>query len=194
MRNQGGRSEGITGSATAIVLAGGGARRFGGDKLGAAYAETTVLDHLLATIPPDWPVVCVGPRRATVRDVDWVREEPVRGGPLAGIAAAVPLARTDVTVVVAGDMPQAGHVLPRLAARLGRAPDTVEGVVGADPAGRENPLLAAYRTRALRAVLPECPSGLPARTLLALRHRVLAVTAEEARDIDTPEDLFPQRS
>ena len=179
--------------ATAVVLAGGGARRFGGDKLGAPYAESTVLDHLLASLPPHWPVVAVGPSRRTVRAVRWVREEPVRGGPLAGIAAAIPHVTTDVTVVVAGDMPQAGRVLARLDARLRLDGPTVDAVVAADPTGHENPLLAAYRTEALRLVLPQCPSGLPARTLLAVRHGVLAVTAEEAHDVDTPDDLPPAR-
>lgn len=176
-------------SATAVVLAGGGARRFGGDKLGAPYAETTVLDHLLAELPKTWEVICVGPRRAVGRHASWVREEPMRGGPLAGIAAALPHVSTEVTVVVAGDMPRAGPVLPRLMARLLLDSRHLDAIVACDPAGRENPLLAAYRSDVLRSALPQCPDGLPARTLLRLRHGILAVTAEEAHDIDTPDDL-----
>ena len=37
---------------TALVLAGGSSRRFGSDKLSALLHGTSVLDHLLTSLPP----------------------------------------------------------------------------------------------------------------------------------------------
>ena len=44
---------------TVVVLAGGESRRFGSDKLAAPLAGTTVLDHLLGSLPQEWAVMCV---------------------------------------------------------------------------------------------------------------------------------------
>jgi molybdopterin-guanine dinucleotide biosynthesis protein A len=177
-------------TATVVVLAGGTSERFGADKLAAPLWGTTVLDRTLAGMPSGWPVVCVGPPRTTVRDVLWTREEPAGGGPLAGIAAGARLAASAVTVVVAGDMPGAGPAVPALVAALAAAPDHVGAVVGTDAGGHANPLLAAYRTVALRRALPADPHDRAARTLLsALVHRTLPVDAAAAADVDTPEAL-----
>ena len=56
---------------TAIVLAGGQARRFGSDKLSAPFGDGTLLDALLSGLPEDWAVVCVGPDRPTQRALRW---------------------------------------------------------------------------------------------------------------------------
>ncbi|HYN29245.1 MAG TPA: NTP transferase domain-containing protein [Dermatophilaceae bacterium] len=177
-------------TATVVVLAGGTSVRFGADKLAAPLWGTTVLDRTLAGMPAGWPVVCVGPGRTTVRDVLWTREEPPGGGPLAGIAAGARLAASAVTVVVAGDMPGAGAAVPALVAALVAAPDDVAAVVGTDASGHANPLLAAYRTLALRRALPAEPRDRAARTLLrALPHRALAVDGPAAADVDTREAL-----
>ena len=92
---------------TVVVLAGGESRRFGSDKLAAPLAGTTVLDHLLGSLPQEWAVIAVGEQRPTPRPLTWTREYPPGGGPLAGIAAGLALVTTDLTAVVAGDMPYA---------------------------------------------------------------------------------------
>ena len=77
-----------------IVLCGGTSRRLGGvDKTRESLSGTTVLDYLLDDLPPGWPVVCVGEMRATTRSVQWCRESPAGGGPVAGIAAGLELIR-----------------------------------------------------------------------------------------------------
>ncbi len=174
---------------TALVLCGGSSRRFGGDKLGAPIAGRAVLDLLLAGMPATWDIVCVGPHRETPRTVAWTREHPAGSGPLAGVAAGLEEVLTPTTVVVAGDMPFAGPSLGRLATALETAADDVAAVVGVDGQGHANALHAAYRTEALRGVMPADPRDRPAKTLLALHHETMAITPHQSADVDTREDL-----
>lgn len=174
---------------TVVVLAGGQSRRFGSDKLAAPLAGTTLLDHLIATLPEAWPVVVVGEPRATARDVEWTREDPPGGGPLAGVEAGLDRVGTGLVAVVAGDMPYAAAGLVVLAAALRDAgPETV-AAVGTDDQGFANPLLAVYRAAAVRATLPRPAHGRPAKTLLALPHVEVRVAGVASRDVDTPRDL-----
>lgn len=174
---------------TAIVLCGGESRRFGRDKTRQPLGETSVLDRLIMALPADWVVVAVGVPRQLSRPVTWAREDPPGGGPLAGIASGLACATTNVVVVVAGDMPFASGAAVRLADALGDDP-SVDAVVALDGAGRQNPLLAAYRSDAVRAAMPPQPGGAPARLLLtAIRHTTLRVDDDEALDVDTPQAL-----
>jgi CTP:molybdopterin cytidylyltransferase MocA len=62
-------------------------------------------------------------------------------------------------------------------------------VVGVDGHGHVQPLLAAYRTEALRAALPATPEGTPLKRVLdSLRIVVDPVPAQASLDVDTPED------
>jgi molybdopterin-guanine dinucleotide biosynthesis protein A len=175
---------------TAVVLCGGESRRFGSDKTRADLGGVSVLDALLSSLPEHWDVLCVGPERPTVRPgVRWTREEPPGGGPVAGLAAALGEVEAPVTVLLGGDMPYAGSVAARLSATLSDVPDA-DVVAGVDREGRVQPLLAAYRTVALRAVLPDRPAGTPLRRLLdGLRVHGVEVAEQASRDVDTPEDL-----
>ncbi len=85
-----------SGDVTVVVLAGGTSRRFGSDKLAAPLGGSTVLDTVLGSLPPEWPVVVVGPPRECRRPVTWTREDPPGGGPLAGVAAGVDAVTTDL--------------------------------------------------------------------------------------------------
>jgi molybdenum cofactor guanylyltransferase len=174
---------------TAVVLCGGAGRRFGGDKTRADLAGSSVLDHVLDGLPSGWPVVCVGDPRPTRRPVRWCREDPPGGGPVAGIAAALPDVDSPVVVVLGGDMPYAADPAPSLASRLTEDPD-LEAVLGRDGDGRLQPLLAAYRTEALRTALPQPAAGTPVMRLLdALRTLVVPLPEGAALDVDTTEDL-----
>jgi molybdenum cofactor guanylyltransferase len=162
------------------------------DKTAAAFGSGTVLDHLLDDLPAEWPVVTVGPERPTRRQTQWTREAPPGGGPVAAIAAGLALVRTDLVVVLAGDMPFAAGTAARLAAALDDDP-AVAAVVATDLDGRPNPLLAAYRTAALRDAVPDLPANTAARSLLAVTHTRLPVAAADALDVDTPEALAAAR-
>lgn len=174
---------------TLVVLAGGRSTRFGSDKLAAPLRGTTLLDHLLATLPEAWPVVAVGAPRSTARPVEWTCEEPAGGGPLAGIAAGLNRVETELVAVVAGDMPFAAVPLVGLAEVVANAPPEVTAAVATDREEVPNPLLAVYRAAAVRAALPEDPRGVPARSLLELTHVTVAVPGVAALDVDTPADL-----
>ncbi|NHN57025.1 NTP transferase domain-containing protein [Calidifontibacter sp. DB0510] len=202
---------------TAIVLCGGRARRFGADKLAARLpGGRTVLDATLAGVPASWPVVCVGAERPVQRAVRWVEEAEPFGGPLAGLAAGLAVVEDPVCVVLGGDMPYAGRALPVLVAPLslvedhppvaGRArPSLVERAQRVETTpnspnaaiavtDRRQPLLAAYRTDALRRALPSEVSGAPMRRLWdALDLVEVTVDERAAYDIDTVGDLraFP---
>ncbi|MGG5260336.1 molybdenum cofactor guanylyltransferase [Phycicoccus avicenniae] len=176
---------------TAVVLVGGRSRRFGSDKLAAPLDGTSVLDRLLADLPASWPLVLVGPRRDTVRDDGvWTVEDPPGGGPLAAVAAGLAEVDTDLTAVLAGDMPYAAEALPLLLAALGtRSEEPAVAAVAVDEADRANPLLAVYHRAAVAHVVTGVAAGEPARRLLELPHRRVRVAGAAARDIDTRADL-----
>jgi molybdopterin-guanine dinucleotide biosynthesis protein A len=182
-----------------VVLAGGAARRWGGrDKTAAVLGRRTVLEHAVRGLVAGagvglQDVVVVGPpgHPAALPGARWVREDPPGGGPAAGLAAAVAALgpAVDVVVVAAGDAPFAGSAVPPLLAAL---TDDAEAVIGVDPAGRDQPLLGAYRVAALRRAFARVTevSGARLRDVLApLRLVRLPVDARAALDLDTPADL-----
>lgn len=179
---------------TVLVTCGGTSRRLGGrDKTREPLGAGTVLDHLLAALPAGWPVVCVGEERPTCRPVTWAREDPPGGGPVAALAAGLRHVPTPTCVVVAGDMPFAGPGAADLAAALQHSPEE-DAVVGTDGTGRAQPLLAAYRSDALRAVLPEDPAGARLMDVLDRLHTTaLELPAPRTLDVDTPEALARAR-
>ena len=180
-----------------IVLCGGRSNRLGGvDKTRESLAGTTVMDHLLDRLLSGWAVVCVGEKRATTRSVGWCRESPAGGGPVAGIAAGLDfLGRLDaeICVVVGGDMPFAAPALPTLVDALNAQPG-FDAVLAADPDGRQQPLLAAYRCEALRAAIPCEPGGARLMAVVdALVTQTVACEAQITLDVDTPEALETAR-
>lgn len=182
-------------SVTAVVLCGGtSARMGGGDKTAHDLGATTVLDTLLSGLPGEWGVVCVGEARSTTRPVTWTREDPPLGGPVAGLAAGLAQVAGPVVVVLAGDQPFAADAARVVAAALDEAPPETDGVLATQTDGRGQPLLAAYRTEALRAVIPADPTGHGVhRTVAPLRLAQVDVTPTSTLDVDTPADLAQAR-
>jgi len=187
---------------TVLVLAGGEGTRFarhrpGADKLLEPVADAGPLPTLVAELlAAGLPVVVVGPPRALPAGVRQVREEPPGGGPLAGVAAGLELVGTGIVVVLGGDHPFAAAAVPRLVRALRTAAPGVDVAVGVDPGGRRQPLLSAHRTAAVRHRLAGLPAvaGQPLRALFAGRVAEVDVSAEEALDVDTPEDLAAARA
>ncbi len=197
--------DGTTGTAGplrlgAVVLTGGTAKRLHGlDKAGIEIDGVTLLERALHATLAAAEVVVVGDEVPTTRPVTWAREEPPGGGPAAGLLAGTDrFSRPpDLVCVLAVDMPKvnAGTV-----ARLTWAVEADPGVDGAvlvDETGRRQPLAAVYRLPSLRAARPAdhaAEHGLPVRRLVGdLRLAEVPTVGDEARDVDTPEDLADLR-
>lgn len=111
-------------------------------------AGRSSLTRLLDAATTAQRVVGVGPPRQTGRPVTWCRESPPGGGPLAAVAAALPLTSAPTVVVVAGDMPRVGEALDRLRGELERNPSADVAVL-CDRQGVRQPLAAVYRRDSL---------------------------------------------
>lgn len=181
-----------------VVLAGGGSRRLGHDKLTVQLAGVTVLDRLLAglaSLVPGVPVTVVGPPRSSPQPVTWVSEDPPGGGPVAGIHRALEEV-TDpnwLVGVVAGDQPFAATAIPALllAAQDGR----LDGAIAVDGTNRDQPLLAVYRTGPLRTAIGPEPSGRAVRSVTAsLRLGRVRIPEDVMLDIDTEDDVRRARA
>lgn len=182
-----------------VVLAGGTARRLGGgDKTALDVGGMTILDRLLADVAPLPTVVVADPptdpthRPAHAR---WVREEPVGSGPAAALAAgAGALPEAEVLVVLAGDQPFAGRVVPRLLAALAARPGA-QAAQALTEDGHHQPLLAAYRVEAVRERLAAIRPGDRVRVLHeGLVVASVPVAGDEGLDVDDPADLDRART
>lgn len=172
------------------MVAGGRGRRLGGrDKPALVLAGRSLLDIAVDAVSEARAVVVVGPRRPVARSVQWTREEPAGGGPLAALAAGVRALPpgSDVVVVIAADLPA---VNSDAVLALVRGVDG-DGAVAVDSTGRPQPLLAAYRTAALQKALAIIgdPHGRPMGRLLDTLSVAALDVGAAAEDIDTPGDL-----
>jgi len=138
----------------AIVLAGGQARRFGGDKLAARIHGRSVLDRAIGGLPADCLITVLGPVRPLGREVTFRREDPPGGGPAAALITGLIWALTsDVETIVTlpGDAPEAGRAALILIEQLER--QQLEVVVGVDGSGRDQVLQLALRPGAARQLV-----------------------------------------
>lgn len=179
---------------SALILTGGTSNRFGSDKSEAILQGKTLIDYLISSIPAGVPVVIVGPARdefaTTIRVV---QEDSPGGGPVAGIAAGLPLIETEYVSVLATDMPYSAALVPLLMKDLS---DEVDGAIVVDEEGFQQPFSGIYRTLVLKRALEEIApvSGQSMRKLLNQLHVThVKLSADETHllvDIDTPEDLI----
>ncbi|WP_055493887.1 NTP transferase domain-containing protein [Streptomyces sp. TP-A0356] len=137
----------------AVVLAGGAARRLGGiDKPGVRVGGRALLDRVLAACAGAATTVVVAEPRPTSRPVVWAREEPPGAGPVAALDAGLRGTSAGYVVVLSADLPflEEGTVRRLLGALRESG---AEGAVLTDPEGRDQPLVAAYRSAPLRREL-----------------------------------------
>jgi len=196
----------------AILLAGGRASRVDGATkplfdvggrtlLGAAVEAVRAVDAR--------PITVAGPEAAAsdvgvdLDGVDFVREDPPFGGPVAGGVAALDAWRTgDVvpewTFLLACDVPGIGAAVARLAQDVLLLPGDSDGVCLADASGRPQWLAGVYRTEALTrtaGALDDRGRDAPVRALVAdLAIAVVRAPADETDDVDTWEDLNRARA
>ncbi|GGX17257.1 NTP transferase domain-containing protein [Streptomyces lomondensis] len=184
----------------AVVLAGGAARRLGGaDKPGVRVGGRALLDRVLAACGGARTTVVVAAPRPTARPVTWAREDPPGGGPLAALAAGLRPTTAEHVVVLSADLPflrerTVGRLLGTL--RAGGA----DGVLLTDPDGRDQPLVAAYRTRRLHETLARLAGrhggldGLPLRRLIAELDLTRISDPVASFDCDTWDDIATARA
>ncbi|MET9731867.1 NTP transferase domain-containing protein [Streptomyces sp. NPDC006458] len=184
----------------AVVLAGGAARRLGGaDKPGVRVGGRALLDRVLTACADAGTTVVVADPRPTARPVRWAREEPPGGGPLAALDAGLRHTAAPYAAVLSADLPflREGTVHRLLAAA--RAGGT-DGVLLADADGRDQPLVAVYRTAALRQGLAVLTAehgsltGLPLRRLTAGLGLTRLTDPVAAFDCDTWDDIATARA
>ncbi|MER6694343.1 NTP transferase domain-containing protein [Streptomyces minutiscleroticus] len=182
-----------------MVLAGGAARRLGGaDKPGVRVGGRALLDRVLAACADAATTVVVADPRDTARPVLWAREDPPGAGPLAALDAGLRRTTADRTVVLSADLPflEEETVRRLLTALRGSAAD---GVLLVDSEGRDQPLVAVYRTGALRRELSALASahggltGLPLRRLTGALELTRIADPVASFDCDTWEDIAAAR-
>lgn len=195
----------------AIVLAGGAARRLGGaDKPALSVGGRTLLDRVLDACPDAAATVVVGGRRATARPVRWAREEPAGGGPAAALDAGLRGTTAERVLVLSADLPFLDRATVRAllaapggpAGPAGPGGDTPrDGALLRDPDGRDQPLVAVYRTAPLRRALARLATerdglaGLPLRSLTAALDLARVDAGPLASfDCDTWDDLAAARA
>ncbi|MGY1721764.1 molybdenum cofactor guanylyltransferase [Blastococcus sp. SYSU DS0533] len=181
----------------AVVLAGGRAERLGGEaKPQLRVGGRTLLATVLDGVADAQGRVVVGPAQEVPDGVLLTRETPPGGGPVAALRAGLDHVETPAVVVLAADLPfLTADLVLQLRRRLRR-----DGVLVVDEDGRDQFLLGAWRTAALRAAVAD-PAG--PRAL----HRVVSGLAvdrwsppvEPGRpapwsDCDTPEELARARA
>ncbi|MEU7644392.1 NTP transferase domain-containing protein [Streptomyces huasconensis] len=193
----------------AVVLAGGGAARLGGaDKPGVRVGGRALIDRVLAACSGAGTTVVVAAPRPTARPVVWAREEPPGGGPLAALDAGLRHTTAELVVVVSADLPFLGErTVRRLLAAL--RDSGADGAVLTDPGGRDQPLVAAYRSASLRREIralheSSAPgeatrhgSGLAGRPLRLLTGRLDLTRVDDpvaAFDCDTWDDIAAARA
>jgi molybdopterin-guanine dinucleotide biosynthesis protein A len=188
-------------AATAIVLAGGRASRFGSDKLTADVGgEPLLLRAIRAVADVCEDVLVVGPPTGLSVEVPAltpvVLDATPFEGPLVALARAAPVASQSRLLLVGGDMPELQAPLLR---RLLAWPEAREGACLVD-GGVDRPLpvglarqAAAEHARALvdagerslRALL----EALDLERVLEPEWRALDPDARSFRDVDRPADL-----
>nr|WP_302051524.1 NTP transferase domain-containing protein [Rathayibacter sp. VKM Ac-2835] len=184
----------------AVVLAGGRGERLGGAaKPLLEHDGSTLLAHALAAVAEARSIVVAGPSllRGGVGSALLVQEEPVFGGPVAGLAAALPLlARTgapDWIAVVAADLVDPAPALDRLRARAAAADPATDALLAVDEDGRAQLLLGLHRRHALTAAVERLPEadGASVRALLGgLAVVLVEVPAGSTADVDDPADAL----
>ena len=193
-----------------VIIAGGEGSRLGGiSKPELEVGGMSLLDRTLAAVDAARAMVIVGgPRRDGVA---WTVEEPPGGGPAAAVAAGIdwlavggtgssvypgPSKQTPShpalwTLVLAVDTPLAAHAIgPLVRVAAG------DGAWMVDSEGREQPLLAIYRTESLAVRTGGTQEGKSMRSLVkGLAMIRVADVQGHSRDVDTWEDahFFEER-
>ncbi len=181
---------------TAIILAGGEAKRMGRDKANLLLGERTLLRHVIAAMQQMFPLVMLSVRQPRPGiDLPQVCDDPSAAGPLAGVIAALSQLQTPWAFVVACDMP---FVQPSVIELLGRYRGPYQAVVPVAQ-GHPQPLAAFYAGSTLNPIRAHLTSG-GKNSLRAVLEQLQVRYVDESElltadpalrsffDLDTPQD------
>jgi molybdenum cofactor guanylyltransferase len=176
--------------ASAAILSGGDARRFGGrDKGALVIGGRTIRDRqltMLAAVSDDIMIAGGRVSASYAVPVRLVADRRPGRGPLAGLEAVLEAARHELTVVVACDMP---CVTAELIARLLELAPDVDVVVPRTESGY-HPLCAVYRRTCLPIVSEQLDADRLAMKDLFPRLRVRVVSEPELAAFGDPQWLL----
>lgn len=181
----------LGGELAVVVLAGGTAARLGGvDKAAVELDGRTLLEWALAALADVGEVVVVGEAVPTSRPVTFTREDPPRGGPVAGLLTGYDALRhrPGALGVLAVDMPRVTAATFR---RLAAALPGHDAAFLVDDAGHRQ-LCGLFDPARLDVLRPdrEGQHDMSLRRLLApFDVAQVPATGQEAHDIDTWRDL-----
>jgi molybdopterin-guanine dinucleotide biosynthesis protein A len=173
----------------AVVLAGGGSTRFGGvDKALLVLDGVSLLDRVLTATSAAASTVVVGPERGVCRPVDWTREDPPGGGPVAGIAAGLAVGRAPVVVLLSCDLP---WISADEITQLVDGVNEHDGFGLLDTDSREQWLAAAYRRTALVEAMKRIgdPQNKSVRRLFLGLDLAWSAPSRAGDDVDSWADL-----
>ena len=152
-----------------------------------------MIHHVLSGIPREFQIIVVG-SDPLFTDVTYrcIRENPIGGGPVAGIAAALEICDSETVGVIATDMPFAVSHMVHLLSAMSSNDDAAMYV---DSQGFRQPLAAIYRRESLEIAVAKLGQvhGQSMRNLLshlAIHEIHMSAEVEKAMiDVDTPHDL-----
>ncbi|GAA2975363.1 molybdopterin-guanine dinucleotide biosynthesis protein A [Microbacterium terrae] len=149
------------------------------------------------------PITVAAPLLDPALAVDWVREDPPFGGPVAAAVTALDAwAASGLapawTLLLACDLPTVDAAVARLVADMVLLPSDTDGLCLGDASSRPQWLIGVYRTAALQRAASDLPDGgrdASVRALVSeLAIAVIAAPDALTRDVDTWEDLEEARA
>lgn len=159
-----------------------------------------MLDRVLTACAGARNTVVVAAPRPTSRPVRWTRENPPGSGPVAALDAGLRHTTADRVVVLSADLPflevaTVEHLLSALQT------SGADAALLTDAEGRDQPLVAAYRTASLRHALTALAeadgsglTGLPLRRLTAALDLTRVPDPLASFDCDTWDDIADARA
>ena len=175
----------------AIILAGGRARRLGGTaKPDVMIGAASLLERTVTAVQNAERIIIAGD--ASVDGCITVHEPEPFGGPVAGLAAALPHATADQVLVVACDHPFLERAIPTLV----DAADGSGGVIAVDHEGVRQNLLVCVGRAVLSGAMADLGSPIDASMRQLLSHldlREIVVDERAVVDVDTWDDVAAAR-
>ncbi|HJW21221.1 MAG TPA: molybdenum cofactor guanylyltransferase [Candidatus Limnocylindrales bacterium] len=183
---------------SAIVLAGGRAARFDGDKLAAELEGRSVLELAIDAVRGVADEVLVVGRSGSSSGARYLADERPFEGPLGGLATGLRAGRGDVALVVGGDMPRLRPGVLRLLLAQLDAPAATAAAL--EEGARPRPLPLALRRDVAAEVAAACLVAgerslqgfmrrLELRSVPEPEWRALDPAGETLADVDTRADL-----